>query len=266
MGADFGPCSPWPVYFTCDVSAYSPAATGQAVQLATDLLWGLSGRQFGTCTVTTRPCREECAGEGPFGGALYPWLPTSSVAQIGWDTSWWFEAGCGSCDFGSCSCNRISQIRLPSPVNQVVQVKVDGSPLVTGAYRLDNNRLLLRTDGQMWPRCNDLNLDDTHSGTWSVTASYGEDVPQSGQVAMGQLTCEILKAMNGQDCQLPANVTQLIRQGVTITMPSIGELLDNHRTGLYLVDLFLQAVNPNKLVQRSRVYSPDRPPVRRAGS
>jgi hypothetical protein len=59
-------------------------------------------------------------------------------------------------------------------------------------------------------------------------------------------------------------VTQLARQGLTISYPDVGELLRNGRTGLYLVDMFLATENPYGLAQRGRTYSVDGPKLRRA--
>lgn len=264
MTADFGPCSDWVPYWTCDVSARSPALTGYAVNAATRVLWGLSGRRFGTCTVTLRPCRTECYDSWP--GGWSQWDTTAQGTTVWSDYRYWFPLGCGSCSGGGCSCASVSEAVLPSPVSTVVQVKVDGTPLVTGAYRVDNNRLLVRTDGQAWPYCNNLNKDDTQTGTWSVTAAYGEEVPTSARFAVGELACEIIKASTGTDCRLPAGVTSLARQGVTISIPDFGELFKDGRTGLYLVDMFLASENPNRLQQRGRVYSVDHPSVRRTNT
>jgi hypothetical protein len=155
---------------------------------------------------------------------------------------------------------------LPSPVSSIVQVKLDGSVAPTGSYRVDNNRLLVRTDGLRWPSCNDLNKADTEVGTWSVTALYGQPTPALAPLAVGELACELLKAMAGEECRLPPGVTQLIRQGVTVSIPDFGALFKDGRTGLYMVDMFLAATNPNRLQQRSRVYSPDKIIQRRTGT
>lgn len=259
MSADFGPCSDWPVRWVCDVSAESPAATGMAIAAATTVLWGLSGRRFGTCQVTLRPCRKECYDSAWWAGYGPPWTTSWDYSYNG---AWpWFSLGCGGCA-GTCSCSEISEVILPSPVSSIVNVKLDGVA-VTGIYRLDNNRLLVRTDGQKWPRCNDLNKADTQAGTWSVTALYGEDVPEIAQLAVGELACELLKAMAGEECRLPPGVTQLTRQGVTVSIPDFGELFRDGRTGLYMTDMFLAWANPNRLMSRSRVYSVDRPAHRR---
>lgn len=262
MTADFGPCDDWPVHWTCTLTADMAPVTGYAVSMATRVLWALTGRRFGTCSVTLRPCRRECYDPWPWNWT--EWGTPISTAAWG-DYRYWMPLGCGSC-LESCSCTEVSEAKLPSPVNRIVSVKVDGTPLATGAYRVDNNRLLVRTDGQKWPYCNDLNKADTEAGTWSVTALYGEDVPDEARLPMGELACEITKAARGQDCRLPPGVTQLVRQGVTIQYPDVGQLLKDGRTGLYLTDMFVTAENPHGLTRRSRVYSIDHPSVRRTGT
>lgn len=265
MTLDVGPCDPWPVRWVCDVSAESPSATGYAVSMATRVLWSLTGRQFGTCTTTLRPCRTDCT-EGWPGGGWDMWSMPTTYGYGYLDGMYWYPLGCGGCNTGACGCDTVSETRLPDGVSSIVQVKVDGSPLATGAYRVDNNRLLVRTDGQAWPRCNNLSKNDTQTGTWSVTAVYGQEVPDGGKVAAGELACEILKAMRGEECRLPAGVTQLVRQGVTISVPDFGDILMHGRTGLYLCDMFIMSENPKHLRQRGRVYSVDRPTQRRAGT
>lgn len=259
-----GPCADWPVTWTCDVDTLNPAVTGLAVSMATETLWSLTGMRFGVCQVTLRPCARSCDDGSFYDDFGAPWTARSypQPALIG---GLWFNLTCGSCP-GTCSCTEVSEVRLPSPVNTIVEVKIDGTPMVSGAYRIDNNRLLVRTDGGRWPRCNDLNLDDTEVGTWSVTATYGESLPEGASLAVGQLACEIAKAAAGGDCKLPAGLQQLVRQGVTISYPDVGELFRRGRTGLYLVDMFVSTWNPYGLRQRSRVYNVDRPSVRRAGT
>ncbi len=261
MVAQFGPCSDWPVQWTCDLDTLNPAVTGLAVSMATETLWGLTGQRFGLCEVTLRPCRRDCGSSSFFDDFGPPWAGGSypQPALIGGQ---WFNLTCGSCH-GGCSCSSVAEVLLPAPVLRIVEVKIDGTPLVTGAYRVDNNRLLVRTDGGDWPRCNDLSSADTEADTWSVTAVYGEDLPDGAALAMGQLACEIAKAADGGDCKLPAGLQQLVRQGVTISYPDVGELFRQGRTGLYLVDMFVTTWNPNRLRTRSRVYSVDRPAVRR---
>lgn len=262
--AQFGPCSPWDVTWVCDVSCESPTVTAQAVELATEVVWALSGRQFGLCEVTLRPCRRECdTFPWPGGGTFPEWSGTSwlSPQLVG---GMWFNVVCGRCTTG-CSCSSISEVLLPAPVHSVVQVKIDGVVVSGSAYRLDDNRTVVLLNDE-WPTCNDLNLADTEPNTWSITARYGVEVPVGGAWAVGELACQLIRALNGEDCRLPRNVTQLVRQGVTIQFPDVVELLEKGLTGLYLVDQFVQTWNPSGLRRRSGVYSVDHPPHRRAGS
>ena len=259
MTTEYGPCNDWPVTWTCQIPTDQLATTGTAVAAATEILWALSGRQFGTCDVTIRPCRRSCAN-APWG--WHEIFPGSSWLQPVLYAGQWYNIVCGNCSGDDCSCNVVSEITLPAPATQIVQVKVDGITLLPGEYRLDGNRYLVRL-GEMWPLCNDLNRDDTETGTWSVTARYGRTVPEGGALAIGELACEINKAIHGADCRLPRQVSQLARQGVTITFPDTTSLFKLGRTGLYLTDMFIAAWNPDGLRAPSRVYSVDRPRSRR---
>lgn len=258
-----GPCADWPVTWTCELSTLNPAVTGVAVSMATETLYALTGMRFGLCEVTLRPCRSDCGSGGFYDDFGPPWTARywPQPALIG---GLWFNLTCGSCP-GDCSCGDVSEVRLPAPVYDITEVVIDGEALAASAYWLDNNRILVRTDGLKWPRCNDL-AADSGAGTWSVTARYGEPLPDGAALAMGELACEIAKAADGHDCRLPAGVQQLVRQGVTISYPDVGELFKKGRTGLYLVDMFITTWNPNGLRQRSRVYRIDAPTVRRPGT
>lgn len=258
---DFGPCSDWPVQWMCDLTE-SAAVTGSALTGATEILWALSGRQFGTCEITLRPCRRDCdiaAGWQPWPGTTYP-VPALIGGQ-------WYNLVCG-CTAAGCSCTTLvgREVVLPAQVSSITVVKIDGSPMATGSYRVDDNRILVRTDGSEWPSCNDLTKSDTEAGTWSVTAAYGQPVPTMGKLAVGELACEIVRALRGDDCRLPRHVQSLVRQGVTIQFPQITELLKDGKTGLYLTDMFLAAVNPAGLPARPRTFSVDTPAHRRAGT
>lgn len=265
MTASFGPCQPWDAIWPCTVSTASPEVTGYAVEAATEVVWALSGRRFGTCEVSLRPCRRSALSDlflWDF-SRFSSWANTySSPLLYGYGRfGLWLdiECGCG----GICGCGRLSQIELPAPVNTVTSVLVDGTPLDPTAYRMDDNRYLVRIDGQHWPRYNDLAKGDDQPGTWSVTAQYGEDVPMLGRMAVGEMACQFVRALEGKDCSLPPGVTQLARQGVTIQLPQPSELFKDGKTGLYTVDAFIASANPHNLVRRSRVYSVDRRPPRR---
>lgn len=262
-GGGFGPCFTWPAEAICEIPIEAAPITGYALEMATQLLWGLTGMRFsGLCEVTLRPCRRECFEPWPDDWRLWPGGATfPQPALIGGQ---WFNLVCGGCP-GTCSCSSVSEFVLPSPIYRIIEIEIDGTPLVTG-WRVDNNRLVVREDGGEWPTCNDLSAPDGAEGTWTVTALYGEPVPASVALPMGELFCEIVRGGLGGDCRLPPGVTQLVRQGITIQYPDVGELFRQGRTGLYLVDMFVNTWNPYGLRQRSRVYSVDRPTVRRTNT
>jgi regulator of sirC expression with transglutaminase-like and TPR domain len=74
---------------------------------------------------------------------------------------------------------------------------------------------------------------------------------------MGELACELLKALQGKDCKLPGNAVAVTRQGVSVDLESVGNLYAQNRLGLPISDQFLRSVNPGRLMSRSKVYTPD---------
>lgn len=254
MSSDYSPVAPWDVVWSCDISTESPTATGQAVAFATDVLWSLTGQRFGFITVKLRPtCNWHQSTPFPDGWQPWPGIQPPPDIASGWGWGWagyWIAME---------PCQNCTQLTLPAPVHSITEVKVDGAILTPTAYRLDGGRFLVRTDGLTWPYINNLTLPDTDPGTWTVTAQYGESVPSSAAIAVGELACEYLRGLNGQDCRLPRTVTSLARQGVTITMPDMASQFEKGLTGLYFSDLFIRAWNPNGLRSRARVYAVDRP-------
>ena len=251
------PCGWGNPIFTCDISTLNPAVTGVAKIAATEILNARTGYQFGPCQMTIRPCRKDC-----YDMDVWPYGSTGLYWQWGmwprpfWYNGVWYNLTCGQCTTG-CSCSVISEALLPAPVNQIVQVKVDGAVLPTSAYRLDDYRKLVRLGG-MWPICNDLSKADTEVGTWSVTLTIGMDVPQLGLIALGELTEQISRLLCADEaCVLPKPTQQIIRQGVTMNFLDPTEIFANGQIGLYLTDMFISAMNPNHLQSRSGVYSPD---------
>lgn len=262
-------CEPWTPTFTCELPTGSDAVSGTALGMATEVLHAMSGRQFGQCSITVRPCRRDCwGGAWPFGTSWWQYGVVSSQwpypALVG---GLWYNLACGTCG-NDCSCSVVHEVTLPSVVREVTQVKLDGVVLVENVdYRVDNYRLLVRLGGDAWPLCNDLNLADTEVGTWAVTFRTGRPVPTLGSTAVGVLTDQFTKLLLcNEDCELPVNVTSLSRQGVDITLLDPQEIFQNRRTGLYLPDLFINTYNPHGRTQRARVYDIDAPYPRRVGT
>jgi len=248
-------CGSWDPVWSCALPTGGPAVSGIAVQAATEVLYALSGRQFGLCTVTLRPCRRDCFGDvWPF----VNWWQYGTYPQPALMGGTWYNLTCGSCS-GGCSCTTLSEVLLPGPVFSVDEVRVDGAILTKNVdYRLDEFRRLVRLGGQQWPLCNDLNRTNTQLNTWSVTVQIGQAVPALGQMAVGELSMQFMKALLcNDDCALPMPVQSLVRQGVSITFLDPNQVFANGRTGLYLADLFITSVNPSGKTRPSRVYDVD---------
>lgn len=248
-----GVCSPWDALCTSFPDEPTPEQQDlidAALQAATEALWNRTKRRFGLCEVTYRPCKESC-----WGGLTWPLL-----ARSGWldASSWgwpfpalvggkWINLACGNCSDG-CSCGSVEEVTLPYPVFEVTEVKVDGEVLDPSAYKMYNRNRLVRVDGGSWPTCNDLELDDTEVGTWSVTAEYGEPVPELGRMAVGELASQIYTRCsgNGASCNLPAGVVkEVTRQGVRKVFFDAESAFQAGRIGMYYTDLFVSTYNPS---------------------
>ena len=94
---------------------------------------------------------------------------------------------------------------------------------------------------------------------WHLGITYVPGiVPDAAALwAAGVLSCEFAKACTGEKCRLPASVTTVSRQGVTMTMSS--GMFEGGMTGIREVDAYLVAVNPNAQRLPSTVWSPDAP-------
>lgn len=267
----FGPCAAWEPIWCVDLPTAAAEISGHAVTMATEILWARSGMRFDQCVLTVRPCRQDCFDAGNYGG--FWWQLGTLYPQPALINGNWYNLTCGSCTDG-CSCATVSEILLPGPVTAVNSVKVDGVALASSDYRLDNWRKLIRLDGELWPLCNNLNLEDTEEGTWSVTLTYGQPVPTSGRMAVGELAYQLILACLGDSCcVLPYQVQQVARQGVTIKYPDVSDMfgMDQNgrvvnRIGLQYCELFLDAVNPYGMRQASQVYTIDASNPRIAGS
>lgn len=268
-GLQEGPCSAWTT--DDDVLACCTAEVGSgdlenldnAIEQASYILWRISGRRFsGSCQKTVRPCATLGCG-----------FQVLSRGHIVWpaEGSWgWQGGGWAWPMFGGCGCQPLDRVVLDGyPVRAIVEVKIDGvSVPETDNWRLDRHRLLTRiadVDGnpQRWPGCQRLDLADTEVGTFSVTYTYGQDPPPDGQAAAAELACEIFKGCSGSECSLPARVIRETRQGVTIDfMAALGWLTPPDgtglKTGLAMVDAFVNSVNPKGLKRRPMIITPGR--------
>ena len=251
------PCE-WPLLGCDDCTALasleeSPGASPGGMSLrdaveaaAVEYVWRWSGRGYGTCEVTVRPCRRDCHPStyslAVDGAPFHPVL-------IGGD---WWNVTCGVCG-SSCSCTSLSEVVLPGPVASVSEVLIDGAALDPSAYRVDNWTRLVRVDGGSWPVCQNLSAAADQPDTFEVTYLHGQPVPKAGQLAAGTLACELAKAVCGDDsCALSGRVQEVTREGVTmILMPPD---IEKGETGLWIVDSFIRS---QRAPRNARVVNPD---------
>lgn len=261
MTLQVGPCDPWPVALCCDVEGQDPAEVERWTRVASTILWHLSGMRYGPCPVTVRPCARSCLDSvGPIsfqastGASTGGWVP-----YIGADGVWRNASLCG-CK-SSCSCSELSELRLPGPVLEVVEVNDGGQVLVPGLeYRVDAPGRLVRLGGQHWPKCQEMAEPPGAPGTLTVTYRWGLPLDEAATAAVSELVCHFLKgcrAGGSCGCKVNRNVTRMTRQGVEMERQDVTLLYSEGLTGLATVDMWLMAVNPFRQRYPSRVYSPD---------
>lgn len=245
-------CAPWIAtdspHLCCDPGDFADGLLEVKILEASHLLYLASGQQFpGVCEAYVRPCLG-CQGAqflAYASGGSRP-LPTSRL------TPW------------SCSCNGTvgacvaAGVALAGdPVREVTEVKVDGTVLNAGDYRLVRDpalgAVLLRV-GASWPAHQDMTLEDTEEGTWSVAYTFGNGPDPAGMAAVGALACELAAACTeGMECRLPSRLQTLSREGVTMTV--LDDVTDG-KFGLDEVDRWVAGVNPARIGRAGRVFSP----------
>jgi hypothetical protein len=235
-----------------------PAATqAYASTVACQIMWAATGRRYGLCEITVQPCTRPSE-------PLYVDYPVETsglggdyqVAYI--DGGHWYNSTCG----GGCSCNARCEVALEGPTSKanITSVTVDGSVVPAAAYEVHNGYLLVRTDGDCWPTCRDYS---NPTGAFTVVYKIGEPIPPAVQYATNRYACEIARGCQGADCQLPARIRTLTRQGVELQAVDLTDNSGRLTTGITEVDLVIQAENPRGLQAPPTVLTPDLPAPRR---
>lgn len=156
------------------------------VALAEGLAWmslmALTGGQIAYCPVTVRPCAIGCGApptwmvapvlsSGRFAGVrpgVYAFAPHVSASG-----AWVNGCGCGSPR--DCSCSSLSEVLLPGPIGDIVEVRLDGAVLSPDAYRVDSGNRLVRVDGDVWPACQDLGAPGPDPGPAEAVVNFEPD-------------------------------------------------------------------------------------------
>lgn len=223
----------------------------EAAKTASYLLWAMSGRKYtGTTIVTERyTCTLRNNRMGPsvktnspilFGGDVYN-IPTDDYDEYS--------------ELMADGMSPDARIKLRGrPVLKIHAIRNKyGKILDPSSYYLVDHSTIHIKAGTPWTPCNT-----------EITYEYGATVPMAGKMAAKTLATEFAKLWSGdEECMLPQRVTSVSRQGVSYTILDNQEFIDELRTGLYAVDLFLKTVNPDNARRKSKVFSVDNPRARR---
>lgn len=221
-----------------------------AEDTAVNVLWALTGRIFGICPVTVRPCANE---HQPLYGV---WGPVGT-AFFGWAIMDDFDGSIleDSCH-GRCLISSPQAVHLPGPVYQDDTGDYPIVVTIDDDWVLDPDEFSVEGDvlfrhHEYWPRQNFSKPLGEH-GTWSV--SYWKGIPPPAGTArfVGCLAREFIFACTGQKCRLPASVTNISRTGVSYTIDPLS-IYNARKTGIPEIDMWITAINPNALQQAPSV-------------
>jgi hypothetical protein len=225
--------------------------TEEAIRTASYLLWSMSGRKYtGETTVTERyTCTLRNNRIGPstktnspvlFGGDVYN-IPSGDYDEYS--------------ELTSDGMSPDSRIRLRGrPVTKIHSIRNrTGSIIDPSSYYLVEHSTVHIKAGTPWTPCNT-----------EITYTYGTPIPAIGKMAARTMAIEFIKLWSDDDtCALPQRVTSVARQGVSYTILDQQEFIQELRTGIYVIDLFIKTVNPDGARRKSKVFSPDQPRARR---
>lgn len=209
-----------------------------ACEFASQTLWALSGRKFHTGTVTERYVVDRA------------WIGSSVVPLRGlpvYDNEW------GVYVIDPQDWNGRKLKLTGTPIRSIVSIKnlADNTILNPTQYTVMNRSILI--------------LDNPNPRGIEIIYSYGQAPPTAGKMAAKQLATQFFYLWSGREdlCQLPQRVTQVSREQVSWTILDNQSFLDELKTGIYAVDLFLRSVNPDKARAKAKVFSVDVPRGRR---
>lgn len=216
----------------------------EACGMATSILWALSGRKYVAARTVTETYERACSRPSALTMPLrWPATPTLDAGAIR-------NVGSAACGCQGVSGGRHTRLRLRgTPVRRVQSVRGPSGELDPGTYRVENSGLL---------RLDDAAPCDVDGLT--VTYTYGTGLPSGAKVAARLLAAELLRSWSGDDeCRIPDRVTNVSREGMSMTIMDKQDFIDDLRTGIYEIDLFLRAANPDRARKKARVFSPDIP-------
>lgn len=139
-----------------------------------------------------------------------------------------------------------------SPIVSVSEVSIDGDVVPFSDYFISNSSSLVRKDHYPW-----LSTDRSEI---SVTYAHGTPPPAMGVRAAIRLANELIWAESDPSrCSLPDRITSVARQGISYTVLDPQAYISEGRTGIYEIDLFINAANPLRAKKKPRIYNGQQP-------
>jgi hypothetical protein len=225
-----------------------------ACKTASYILWALSGRKFtGITTVTERYVSQFDSYLRTIGSAssYRPILVSGSVTNVPVGHN---NRMVGN-DFLGDGTSSLTRVRLRGRKVLKIHVVRDmyGNIIDPKNYFLAEHSTMYGSPSTSW-----------NSSNVEITYTYGTPPPSAGRAAARLFALELIKYYEGDDtCALPQRVTSVNRQGVSYTVLDQQDFIESGRTGIYTIDLFLKAANPDNARARARVFTPDTPRARR---
>lgn len=203
--------------------------TIEAIKTASETLFALTGEKF-TGIITSTDA---------FSSSTSTLDATSSPALIG-GQMYNLPSGAGG----------VRELTLRNkPVRLIESVEVQGRILDPSEYSLRGHSYIVRKSPNMWV------LDSNNEIL--VTYKHGVRPPTAGKAAATRLANEIiLWYMGSPRCALPERITSVARQGVSYTILDPQDFIGQGKTGIYSVDSFIAAVNPDKQRSKPALFNP----------
>lgn len=96
----------------------------------------------------------------------------------------------------------------------------------------------------------------------TITLVTGQNPPLEGKSAAAHLAADMLRSspeyakLGADDTKPDSRLLSIARQGVTYTYSDVSKVLEKGRTGIWVVDLFLQSSNPRNVRYQPKVVLP----------
>jgi hypothetical protein len=212
----------------------------QACEFASQMLWTLSGRKFHTGKVITERYIVDRAWLGSYTASPVRGIPT-------YDRDW--------------------GVFVVDPYDwNNRKIKLDGTPVrsIGSVTNLATGENLDPSEYSIVNRAF-LQLESFVPRGIDVSYTYGTPPPITGRMAAKAMATQFFLQWSGREseCDLPDRVMSVTREGVNWVLLDNQDFLDELKTGIYMVDMFLRSVNPDKARVKAKVFSVDLPRGRR---